>query len=55
MGQCYNSVVVNAAVEDVWNSIKSFHDLSWAPNVITQVDVIGDKQGWGNRGATQTQ
>ncbi len=44
MGQCYNSVVVNAAVEDVWNSIKSFHDLSWAPNVITQVDVIGDKK-----------
>lgn len=44
MGQCYNSIVVNAPVEDVWNSVKSFHDLSWAPNVITQLDVIGDKK-----------
>lgn len=44
MGQCYNSIVVNAPVEDVWNSVKSFHDLSWAPNVVTQLDVIGDKK-----------
>ncbi len=44
MGQCYNSIVVNAPVEDVWNSVKRFHDLSWAPNVVTQLDVIGDKK-----------
>ena len=44
MGQCCNSIVVNASVEDVWNSVKSFHDLSWAPNVVTQLDVIGDKK-----------
>jgi len=38
MGQCYNSVVVNAAVENVWNCVKNFHDMSWAPNVITQLE-----------------
>ena len=43
MGQCYNSIVVNAPVEKVWNAVKNFHDLSWAPNVVTQVEAIGDK------------
>ena len=43
MGQCYNSIVIQASVEDVWNKIKSFHDLSWAPKVITSVEVIGDR------------
>lgn len=43
MGQCYNSIVIQASAEDVWNKIKSFHDLSWAPKVITSVEVIGDR------------
>ena len=43
MGKCYNSIVVKAPVDDVWNAVKNFHDFSWAPNVITQVDVLGDK------------
>jgi len=45
MGQCYNSVVVTASPEDVWKALKNFHDLSWAPNVITSVEKIGDKPG----------
>ena len=44
MGQCYNSVVVNAPVQDVWNALKKFHDMSWAPNVVTRLDVIGEKK-----------
>lgn len=40
---CNNSVVVNAPSEKVWDTLKNFHDLSWAPNVITKVDKIGDK------------
>lgn len=40
---CYNSVVVNAPSEKVFNLLKNFHDLSWSKNVVTKVDVIGDK------------
>ncbi|NQW04994.1 MAG: SRPBCC family protein [Acidobacteria bacterium] len=45
MGQTYQSIVINAPVDDVWNRLKDFHDLSWAPNVITSVDKVGDKNG----------
>ena len=45
MGNCYNSTVVNAPREKVWDSIKDFHNLSWAEPVITKVDVIGEKAG----------
>ena len=39
---CYNSTVVPAHVDDVWEALRSFHDLGWAGGVITQVDVVGD-------------
>ncbi len=39
---CYNSIVVNAPVEKVWDALKDFHNLSWAPNVITDVKAVGD-------------
>ena len=45
MGNCYNSTVVNAPREKVWETIKDFHNLSWAELVITKVDVIGKKTG----------
>ncbi len=45
MGNCYNSTVVNAPREKVWDSIKDFHNLSWAGAVITKIDVIGEKTG----------
>lgn len=35
MGQTYQSTVINAPAEKVWNAIRNFHDLSWAPNLIT--------------------
>lgn len=40
---CYNSVVVNASAENVWSVLSNFHDLSWAKNVISKVDIVGDK------------
>lgn len=43
MGQCNNSTVVDAPVERVWAALRNFHDLSWAPNVVTQVEKLGDK------------
>lgn len=45
MGKCYNSIVVNAPRADVWKTICDFHDMSWAPGVITKLDVIGDLAG----------
>jgi len=39
---CYNSCVVNAPVEDVWARLRNFHDMSWAPNVITSIETEGD-------------
>lgn len=45
MGQTYQSIVINAPLENVWKAIRNFHDMGWAPNVITSVDVIGAKKG----------
>ncbi len=45
LGNCYNSTVVDAPREKVWETIKDFHNLSWAGPVITKVDVIGEKGG----------
>lgn len=45
MGKTYQSIVINAPVEEVWAAVRDFHDLSWAPNVISQVDVVGQEKG----------
>ncbi len=39
---CYNSIVVPANLDEVWEALRSFHDLGWASGVITQLDVVGD-------------
>lgn len=41
----YQSTVVNAPLADVWDRISDFHDLSWAPEVITKCEKIGDVAG----------
>ncbi len=45
MGSCCNSVVVDVPIQTVWETIKDFHDLSWADPVITKLEVIGEKTG----------
>ncbi len=42
MGKCYNSIVVNAPADEVWQALRNFHDMSWAPNVVTGIDAVGD-------------
>ncbi len=44
------SIVVDAPMADVWSRFSDFHDLSWAPNVMTQVDKVGNIDG-GSPGA----
>ena len=45
MGKCYNSAVIEASREKVWEIIKNFHDMSWGNPVITHVEKIGDIAG----------
>ncbi len=45
MKQTYQSIRINAPVEKVWDTVKDFHDLSWAPNVVTKCEAVGDKSG----------
>lgn len=42
---CFNSIVINAPIDEVWAKMKDFHDFSWAPNVITKCEIVGDKKG----------
>jgi len=42
---CYNSTVIHAPADKVWAILKNFHDLSWSKNVVSKVDIIGDKKG----------
>ena len=44
MGQCYNSIVVNAPAEKVWAAVRNFHDMSWASGVIEKVEAVGNKR-----------
>lgn len=39
------SIVINASIEDVWDRLNNFHDFSWATNVITHVEKVGDIGG----------
>lgn len=41
MGSTHQSIIIDAPIEDVWARISDFHDLSWAPNVVTSVDPSG--------------
>ena len=43
---CYNSVTVDAPVDQVWQALRDFHDLSsCCPDVITQLEPVGDVGG----------
>ena len=45
MGKCYQKIEIEAPVGKVWDTISNFHDLSWAPEVVSSVDKIGEKSG----------
>ena len=45
MGGCFNKIEVNSSIDEVWRTLSDFHDMSWAPNVITSVGKVGDKAG----------
>ena len=43
MRKTYQTTVVNAPVRDVWNTLRNFHDMSWATSVVTQCEAVGGK------------
>ncbi len=45
MGQCYNSTVIDASADKVWEMINNFHELSWGDADVTKVDAVGDTPG----------
>ena len=45
MPSTYQSNLINAPVEKVWSAISNFHDLSWAPNVVSSCESVGDISG----------
>ena len=42
MGKTYQSVVINAPIDKVWGTLRNFHDLSWAPGIVTSCRPLGD-------------
>ncbi len=36
---------IDAPISEVWSRFNNFHDLSWAPNVITNVEKVGNIDG----------
>lgn len=45
MGKTYQSIVVKAPADKVWETLRNFHDLSWAPDVVSNVDIVGEEKG----------
>jgi carbon monoxide dehydrogenase subunit G len=45
MGSIQQTTEIAAPAEQVWQAIRNFHDMGWAPNVITGVEAVGEKSG----------
>jgi len=45
MGQTHQSTTIAVPPAEVWDAIRNFHDMSWSPNVITSLEVVGDLGG----------
>ena len=41
MGKCVNSAVINAPVDEVWQVLRNFHDMSWT-GAIESLEPVGD-------------
>ena len=45
MRKTEQSIKIKASPEKVWARMRDFHDMSWAPNVITKCTPVGDHRG----------
>jgi hypothetical protein len=44
MGKCVHSAVINAPVDEVWQLLRNFHDMSWTA-AIESLEPVGDARG----------
>ena len=44
MGKTYQSVALTAPVDTVWQALRNFHDMSWSKNVVTTLEIVGDRR-----------
>ena len=45
MKKTYQSININAPIDEIWNTVHNFHGFSWAPKVIASCIPQGDKSG----------
>ncbi len=45
MPQCYQSIVINAPLDKVWDTVNNFHNMSWAEDVIETSEAVGSLPG----------
>ncbi len=45
MGSTQQTIEIAVSPDQVWQTIRDFHDLSWAPNVISEIQAVGEKTG----------
>lgn len=45
MGTTYQSIVIERPAREVWQTLRNFHDMSWARDTIEKVDAVGDTPG----------
>ena len=45
MPQCYQSTIVHAPSEKIWDTLKNFHEMSWASPVMEQYEALGNISG----------
>lgn len=45
MGHTHQSIEIEVPADIVWNTIRNFYDMSWAPNVMQETRAIGDING----------
>ncbi len=43
MLRTYQSAVLDAPIDEVWERVSDFHDMSWASSVVTSCQSAGDK------------
>jgi len=46
LGNCNNKINIEQSIDTVWATIKDFHDMLWASDVITSVVKVGGKTGY---------
>jgi Polyketide cyclase / dehydrase and lipid transport len=45
MPSTHQTIVINAPINEIWNKFSDFHDLSFAPDVITDLEKVGSIDG----------